>query len=400
MPNYIYKAIDPSGKTIKGMLNAPSEHALEQRLSEQELVLLHTRRKQPRRFLQPKQITHKELMVFCTQLEQLLRAGVTLPDAIIDLRESSTKSNMRDVLSEIYESLRGGSVFSEALAKRSDIFDDIFVGLIQAGEKTGELPDALSHLVAHIKWNMTLRNRTTRALAYPFFLLLVMLAVITVLMVMVVPQLLDFLTSQNLEPNIQTKLLMFFSNLFVEHWRWLLFVPIVTASIVYLLYKTSSGFRYFMSSTALKLPFIGTIIQKINIARFVHFFSVTYTSGISVLESLATARNVVGNAVIQDAIAFVARQVADGSSITNALELTGRFPNLVTRMFRIGEETGNMEGALENVTYFYDQEVEDSVNSMIGMIQPVMTIILGAIMLWITFVLLGNIYSSVNQMGI
>jgi type IV pilus assembly protein PilC len=149
----------------------------------------------------------------------------------------------------------------------------------------------------------------------------------------------------------------------------------------------------------LSLPWFGTTIRKIEMARFCHFFALTYRSGLGILECLDIAQNVLNNKVISEGIYTVRKSIMEGASLTDSLRLSNQLPNLVIRMFKVGEESGNLDTTLENVNFFYDREVEDSVNNMIGVIQPALTIIMGGLMLWISIAVFGPLYNSFSQMS-
>jgi type IV pilus assembly protein PilC len=148
----------------------------------------------------------------------------------------------------------------------------------------------------------------------------------------------------------------------------------------------------------MKMPIIGKPIKKIDLARFTRFFSILYTSGIDILECLKVGRQVVNNLAVKASIDEVRTTVSEGSSLTAALTKTGQFPTLVLRMFKIGEESGNMKDALENVNFFYDQEVNDAVDAIIGTIKPVMTLLLGGLLIWIAVAMFGPLYNTIGQM--
>ncbi len=148
----------------------------------------------------------------------------------------------------------------------------------------------------------------------------------------------------------------------------------------------------------LKAPIIGTVIRKMNMARFTHFFAVMFRSGIDILDAMEGARQVVGNKVLKESVESVRRHVAEGTSLTESLRMSNQFPNLVVRMFKVGEESGNMNEALENINFFYNREVNDSVDTMVGMIQPILTIVMGVLVFWVISAVFGPLYDSFSKM--
>lgn len=398
MPSYTYVAINTAGDTVKGKLMAVNELDLEERLKGLGLDLIRYRMAKSTHVSFFGKIKARDLIILCIHLEQLERAGVPLLDAITDLRDTTDSPRLRDLLADVYEQVKSGNVLSKALGKYPKVFDTVFIGLVKAGEETGQLADSFMHLANHIKWNEELRRKVKKAIRYPIGLLFLMAGVMTVMMMFVVPQVSEFLVSQGFDLPIHTRALIATSEAFVGYWYLIFGIPVFVFMLGAVAYRTSESFAYAIDKMMLKFPLIGQIIVKANLARFTHFFTVTFVSGIDILVCLETAKDVVGNRVLKEAINDVRQNVADGNSLTLALTATGRFPNLVLRMFKVGEESGNMEQALKNVNYFYDREVNDSVESIVSVIQPALTLLMGLLLLWITAAVFGPLYDSFSKM--
>jgi len=331
-------------------------------------------------------------------MEELDRAGVPILDSIIDLRDTTEKAKVRDILTDLVEYIKGGDQLSAALAKRKDAFDSLFCSLIAVGEETGNIGDSFGHLSKHIKWQTDFKRKIKKAISYPIFLIVVMLFVVTFMMLMVVPKLLTFLENQGLALPFYTRALIATSHFFVDYW-WLVFGVVIFGPILFVIfYKRSENFKRSMDRVFLKLPFMGQLILKINLARFCKFFSLTFTSGIGVLESLAIARRVVSNLVLRDAVDEIIYDISNGSSMSEAISAKKSFPSLVVRMFRVGEESANMDRALSNVNFFFEREIDDTIESMVAMIQPVLLVVMGGILTWIIAAVFGPIYGSFSKM--
>ncbi len=397
MPTYVYLAADNAGKTVKGKLTASNELDLEERLSGLGLMAIDHKVLKSRKKGSGK-VGVKDMIMFCVHMEQLSRAGVPLLESLADMRDSADHAGFKSLMSEIYENVKNGDMLSAAMEKRPDVFGEVFIGLVSAGEETGNLTDAFTHLAYHLKWNNDLRKSIKKAMMYPVVLLFMMSGVIALMMLYVVPQLVDFLESQGFDLPFHTRALIATSKAFVDYWYIIFGAPIITVIVIITLYRSREGFRYKMDRFLLRMPVIGSIILKINLARFARFFGVTFGSGMGVLECLNVARNVVGNLVIKEAIQSIIISVSEGTSLTRAISQTGRFPNLVIRMFKVGEESGNMEEALENINFFYDREVKDGVAAMIGVIQPTLTVVMGLLLLWIMAAIFGPLYGSFSEM--
>jgi type IV pilus assembly protein PilC len=397
MSQYNYSALNERGRTIRGSMVAENEIDLEARLKEIGLDLINYR-EQTKRASRSTSIKLKDMLILCLHLEQLSRAGVPIHEAVADVRDSTESSKLRDVMTDVLEKVKSGSTFSESLANYPRIFNEIFVGLIAAGEKNGNLTESFVNMSNHMKWSSDLRRKIKKATTYPIVLLVVMSAVIAILMVAVVPKLLNFITTQGFEIPAHTRALIYVSEAFQSSWYLIFGVPISLFMIALTLYRTVEPFAYWMDGVILKLPALGSTVRKINLARFTHFFSVMFKSGINIPEALMASRNVVKNRVIKESIDIVHRSIVEGNNLTSSLRISNQFPTLVIRMFKVGEDSGNMGDAMTNIKFFYDREVNDSVDAMVGMIQPILTLVMGGLIFWVIAAVFGPLYQSFSQM--
>lgn len=386
------------GRTVRGAVMADNELDLEARLKDLGLDLIDAREARQRKGSSRGKVKVKDLIIMCMHMEQLDRAGVPLHDAIADVRESTDSARLRDVLTGVYEGVKTGKSFSQALSAYPRVFNDVFVGLIAAGEKTGNLSASFIHLGEHLKWSADLKRKVKKATRYPIVLLVVLSVVITVLMLITVPKMLEFIVSQGFDIPIHTRALIAFSHAFQDYWYLIFGIPISSFVLIKIMYRINENFAYKVDAITLKLPLIGPVVRKIDMARFVHFFSVMFNSGIDVIESLESAKGVVSNRVLKESVDLVKTNVTDGNSITSSLRLSNQFPNLVVRMFKVGEDSGNMKEALENISFFYDREVNDAVDGLVGSIQPIMTVVMGGMIFWIIAAVFGPLYQSFSKM--
>jgi type IV pilus assembly protein PilC len=235
-------------------------------------------------------------------------------------------------------------------------------------------------------------------MTYPLMLLVVMTGVVAVLMLAVVPKLLSFLLSQGFDIPLHTRALIATSQAFKSYWFLIFGIPIAAFMLMMTFYRINESFAYRVDALLMRLPVLGAVIRKINMARFTHFFSVMFKSGIDIPDALTASRGVVANRVIKESIDLVGRSVIEGSSLTASLRISNQFPMLVIRMFKVGEDSGNMSGALENVNFFYQREVNDSVDGLVGMVQPMLTIVMGALIFWVIAAVFGPLYQSFQNM--
>jgi type IV pilus assembly protein PilC len=398
MPVYRYKAFNENNHKMRGEITAANDIDLEDRLREVGLVLVDYREVSARSASPLSKIKINDMIVMCVQLEQLDRAGVPLLDSLADTRDSTESPKLRDVLSDVYESVKSGVILSQALAKHPKIFDTIFVGLVAAGEKTGKLAASFGHLAHHLKWISDIRRKVRKAMSYPIALFFVIIGVITVLMLNVVPKLTDFMLSQGFDLPIHTRALIATSHFFGDYWYVVLLTPPLCIAVLKLVCFFSPDFAYKFDGFILRLPVLGQTMRKLDLARFTHFFGIMFRSGIDILESIEAAQKVVKNRVLAASVAMVQRSVSEGNSLTTSLRMSNQFPNLVVRMFKVGEDSGNMDESLENINFFYDREVNDAVEKMVGMVQPAMTVLLGLMILWVVAGVFGPLYETFGKM--
>ena len=380
-------------------MDALNEVDLEIRLERMglDLITFKATEKSQKVFTQNK-VSNRDLVMFCFQLEQLTRAGVPMLEGLNDLRESTASPYFQKVLGAIAGEVEGGKMLSQALAEHPDVFDEVFVNLVAAGEQTGKLPEVFDNLSNTIKWQDELLAQARNLLIYPSIVLFFVSAAVTVLMVNVVPQLVVFIKSLNKELPWYTKSLIFISDVFVHYWWLLISIPILLIVGTAFYIKQNPAARYRFDYLKLKLPITGDILHKIIMARFARYFALMYQTGIPVLNAIKTCENIVGNRVIADALSRVHGQISAGDTMSDSFHNAGLFPPLVVRMIKVGETTGSLDKSLMNVSYFYDRDVNDLMQKMLKLIEPAMTIILGVILGFIMISVLLPIYDSFGSM--
>lgn len=394
MNRYVYKAIKETGQYVNGKIMADNPAELVSMLRSTHLELISYKMETVGTgFSLFDRIKTKDLISMFIHLEQLDKAGVPIVDSISDLKDTADSTKVRNLMHEIHESIKKGSLFSESLAKHPDVFSAVYVGLISAGEKTGRLAQAFSSIVEDLKWSSDLKRKARKATIGPMFGLLVMVAVMGVMMGIVVPKVTGFLVMQNIAMPLSTTSLIAFSNFVQNYWiALLLAVPLAIITIKVL--KKAPELEVKIDAMKLRVPIIGPILVKIDSAKFCQFFAMTFKSGLGVIECLDAAGLVIGNASMKRSILVAKQQVSDGQSLAKALKNSGVFPALVVRMFKVGEESGNMSDALQNVQFFYDREINDSIDRLVSMIQPTLTMVMGGMIAWVTIAVFGPIYGS------
>jgi type IV pilus assembly protein PilC len=397
MKHFRYKVINENGRYVSGRMSAenPSDLATILRSTGLELVSFKEEKQKTYGFFN--KIKTRDLIAVFIHLEQLERAGVSIIDSINDLKETADSERIKNLMAEIYEAIKNGSLFSESLSKHPDVFNPIHVGLISMGEKTGNLATSFGSIIEDLKWNMDIKRKTKKATTGPLFGIFMMCVVLGIMTTVVVPKVTGFIIAQGLTLPIMTIALIGFSDFIKNNWYFIIFsVPLIM--ILTKLLAKNPEIAVKIDDLKLKIPIIGPIISKIDAAKFCQFFAMTFKSGLGVIECLEASSSVIKNKAMKKSIIVVKQQVTDGQSLAKAIALTGYFPNLVIRMFKIGEESGNMETALQNIKFFYDREINDSIDKLVGMIQPSLTIVMGGMIAWITIAVFGPIYGTFSKL--
>ena len=392
-----YKAVSAEGRMTYGRLDALNLVDLEMRLKRMELDLVTGQPVQQRKLFGAQKIPRPELINFCFHLEQLTRAGVPVLEGLVDLRDSLEHPRFREVMAGLIEGIEGGQTFSQALASHPEVFSQVFVNLIKAGESSGNLPEVLAGLSESLKWEDELASHTKKLLMYPAFVATVVSAATVFLMIYMVPQLKLFVRNMGQALPPHTQLLFFVSDTLVAYWYILLLIPVVIAVIVQLTLQSNPLARQRFDGLKLQVPVVGPILKKIILSRFASTFAMLYAAGIPVLESIRTTQHIVGNRVIRSGLQRVEQSIREGRNVAGAFQETGLFPPLVVRMLRVGENTGALDRALLNVSYFYSRDVKESVGKAQSLIEPMLTLFMGALLGWIMLSVIGPIYDVISK---
>ena len=398
MALYAYKAMNTHGRTVMGRLEAMNVIDLEMRLKRMDLDFINGDTMKQGGLLNRAGISRAELINFCFHLEQLARAGVPLVDSLADLRDSLENPRFREIIAGMVESIEGGKTLSQALAEHPKTFDEVMISLIRAGEETGALPAVLNNLLESLKWQDELAAHTKKLVMYPAFLGAVVVAITLFMMIYLVPKMAGFIRNMGQELPMQTKILIAPSEFFVNYWYVVLGTPLILAAVVAFQVSTSKAARYRFDDAKLRLPYIGDILRKIILSRFASVFAMMYSSGITILDSIEATEGVVGNLVIREGLEQVGELISEGQNVTAAFQTAGMFPPLVLRMLRVGENTGQLDTALTNVSYFYNRDVRESIEKVQTMIEPVMTVTIGLLLGWIMMAVLGPIYDIITKL--
>lgn len=401
MPQFRYRAMDSVGKIIKGTIQGSNFLDVESRLEKQghDLISCNEVKRSVFSFGR-KKLTRQEIIDMVFQLEQLTKSGVPLVDGLKDLRDSAPPSYYQEVLTGIVEGIEGGKTFSEALSIYQNDFDTVFISLISIGEESGELPKILKDLGDTLRWLDELISKTIKIMIYPSIVGIVVLGVTIFLMIYLVPDIVKFIKDMDAEIPMHTVALIATSDFFVNNWLLVTLFPFIVIFLFKFLSKNNYQFKRFLDGLKLCLPIFGNAIFKIKLARFSGYMALLYASGITVLRALEICQSLVNNAVIEEAIVKVRNHITDGVKISESFEAVNFFPPIVIRMVRVGENSGNIDEALLNVSDFFNREVEKAIDVIEPAIGPVLTIIMAILLGWIMLSVLGPIWDAIGSIGL
>jgi type IV pilus assembly protein PilC len=399
MPFFDYRAIDQTGRSVKGTLSAVNDVDLELRLKRMGLDLV-TLTELSRQYAPQgrERITRRDLVTFCIHMRYITRAGIPLLEGLRDLRDSMEKRGFRDVLTALLEDLEGGKVLSQALAAHPAVFGGVFVHSVKAGEQTGLLDEVFERLAENLKWQEEVAAKAKRLMVYPALVLVVVGVDILFLLVYLVPQVLSLVETMGVALPLPTLILLAVSNALQSYWLVGLLVVLAAGVGVPAWVRRSEAGRAWWDRTQLRLPVVGPILQKIVLSRFANTLAMMYRSGVTVLDALRASEMIAGNRLIAAGIRRASQQIADGRALSDSFQSLGLFPPLVIRMLHVGETTGALDEALDNVTYFYNREVLESIENGLRVLEPVLTAVLGLVLGGILVSVLLPVYDLIGNL--
>ncbi len=400
MAVFNYKAMDEQGRMIFGRMDALNPVDLEMRLRRMDLDFITGEPVKHRRALAGGRMPRRELINFCFHLEQLVRAGVPILEALGDLRDTVTEPRMRAAAAGLVEDIEGGKTLSEAMRERPRVFNAVFASLVRAGEVPGRLPEVLKNLAESLKWEDELASHTKKLVTYPALVGTVVVGVTLFLMIYLVPQMAGFIRNMGQELPAQTRALLAFSHALTHYWALFLGLPLLAAVALRAAIHFDPGARLQWDTFKLRIPLFGPILNKIILSRFATVFAMLYASGIAVIEAVRTTEDVVGNRAVQEALRRAGDLISEGQNLTAAFQHVGLFPPLVLRMLRVGENTGGLDTALTNVSYFFNRDVKESVERIQAVVEPALTVVLGLMLMWVMLSVLGPIYDVITRLKI
>jgi type IV pilus assembly protein PilC len=376
-----YHAIDQDGHERDGTIEAPSQEIAVSALQQRNLVISVIESAEKRSLLELNlaffdRVSHKEIVIISRQIATLFEAQVSALRVFRLLASEVDNAKLAAVLSAVGDDLQGGSPISKALARHPKVFSTFYVNMVRSGEESGKLSETFVYLADYLDRSYDLASKAENALIYPAFVIVVFFGIMALMLTMVIPKISAILTDSGQEVPIYTSIVIGLSNFLVQY-GVIVFIILVAGGIyLWQFGKTERG-RLVLDSLKLGVPYVGDLYQKLYIARIADNFATMLLSGISVVEAIHITGSVVGNAAYKVVIEEVATDVKDGSSISDALSKHPEIPGIMVAMTKVGEETGELGKILSTLAKFYDREVKNAVDTLVGLIEPVMIVLLG-----------------------
>ena len=374
-----WEGMDRQGNRLRGEMPAKNQMLLKAELRRQGVVPLKVRKKSALFAARKKSIKTKDLAVFTRQLSTMVAAGVPLVQALEMIGRGHENPSMQDLILGIKGDVEAGSSLAEALDKHPKYFDELYCNLVRAGEQAGALETLLNKIATYMEKTESIKGKIKKALFYPAAVVVAAFIVMAILLIFVIPQFQSLFENFGAELPAFTLFVINLSKI-VQEWWWAIFGGIAAAGYgFYEFRRRSRKFARLLGQLSLKLPILGDIFIKAAIARFCRTLSVLFAAGVPLVEGMQSVAGATGNAIYQEAVLRMREQVATGQQLQMAMRLTGLFPNMVVQMVQIGEESGQLEDMLAKVADFYEEEVDNAVDALSSLIEPLIIGILGAL---------------------
>jgi len=406
MTQFTYTATGKDGKTINGTADAASKDALVATLIHQGMKPLVVKEGSVKKglagqFKRAKKVKRHDIVVFTRQLATMISAGVPLTRALSTMQAQTENKHFKEIVGGITKDVEGGQSLAASFSKYPDVFSDVYINMVRAGEAGGILDDILKRLASQVERDASMRKKIKSAMTYPMVILVIMVIAFFGVMMFVIPKigkiLLD-LGGPDAQLPIYTRAMLATSNFMQKNFIIIFGVVFIVSFLLRRYIKSPKG-KYNFHYLLLKIPVLKTIIMKIAVARFARTFASLMTSGVGVLEALEATGGAIGNKVIEQELKEAAKEVKNGKQLSEPLSHSKYFPAIVPQMLAVGEETGQIDTILVKVADFYEEEVNATIEGLSSIIEPLMIIILGGLVGLIAASVMGPIASLSQNVG-
>lgn len=400
MATFRYTARDSSGQLSSGVIAAKDQAEVREVLRHKNLYLTAIREQTAKSsasasspgLFRRRKIRLGDLVVMSRQLATMVRAGLSIVECLQDVAEQTENPVLKETLNQVRLDILTGTTMTDAMRKHPKVFNESYVSLVQAGEAGGLLEQTLETAALQLDREAELVEKVKSAFVYPMVVVFTSIGVVFFMLVFIVPVFAGIYDQFHAKLPPITLLLVFLSYALLHYW-WLAAIGLATCvMLARRFHRTPKGRRTF-DRIKLKLPLLGKLNRKIAVSRFTQTFASSVRAGVPILRALAISAQTSGNTIIMDAVGRAAGFVKDGASLSVPLEQSGEFPSMVTRMVAAGEHSGNLDAMLEEITRFYNRDIEYTVAKLTRIIEPLMTIVVGGIVLFILLALYMPVFN-------
>ncbi|MBR2346209.1 MAG: type II secretion system F family protein [Clostridia bacterium] len=403
MQKYKYVAVNLQKQKIKGTFIAKDEKDLAAQLAKQSLYLVSAKNysgNTPSAFftLGTGKVSLKELTSFCRQFAIMLNTHIPILDCLDILKNQQYSAYFRGILEVIYEDVKSGIVMSEALNKHKKVFPDFFRSMVYVGEQSGKLEAVFVALADYYETDSNIKKKMKGAMSYPIMLMGMAVGIVIIMLAFVIPTFRDTLSKLEVEITGITAVIYGMSDFLLANWLYMLAGVVVIGLIIFAVLQTEKG-KYAFDFLKVKIPFLKTVQINMITARFARGFALLLSSGMDLTEAMDSIEVVIGNRYVKRRFHAAAESVRQGMSLTNAFETYKLFPSMMNQMITVGEKTNSLDEVLSRSCSFFDSQVETSLNSLTSKIQPVMLVIIGAVIGTMFIGVYSPMLSIMNGLG-
>lgn len=400
MTAYSYRASTAEGKIVEGTMEASDDGTVSLKLQEMGLIPVRIGSASRQTIFsrqiewpwKSKKVRRKDVLVFTQELHTLVRAGVPLDRGLAVLRQLAESKEMGEVLQGVLKEVKGGKSFSEALGKYPDVFPKVYINMVRAGEAGGALEEILGRLATYLVTSDDLRSYITGALIYPVLLSTVAVASVTILTIFVVPRFTSIFQDMGVSLPLPMAILKGLSDFLTGFW-WLILAMLVIVGIYFKRFRQSPEGRKKWDQWLLRIPLVGPVLKKVEVARFARSMGTLLHGGVPLLQAMTIVRDVLGNQSIAESIEPIRNGIKKGEGIAQPMRQSGVFPPLAMHLIEVGEESGKLDTMLNQVADAYDVEVRNSVKNLIAFFEPALILLMGIIIGTIVVSMLMAIFS-------
>jgi len=377
---FVWEGVDKNGKRVKGEMSGQNDALIKAQLRRQGVNPLKVKKK-PKPLLGGGggKITSKDITVFSRQLATMMSSGVPLVQSFEIVGRGHENKAMQDLILSIKADVEAGGSLNEALGKHPRQFNELYINLVTAGEQAGILEDILHKLATYMEKTEALKSKIKGAMFYPIAVIVVAFVITCILMIFVIPQFQELFSGFGADLPALTQIVINMSKWFQANWYFLIGGIIGVIVLIVQLMKRSIRFAHFVDRLLLKIPVLGDILNKSAIARFARTLSTMFAAGTPLVEAMTSVAGACGNIVYYEATIKIRDEISTGTQIQAAMRDSGVFPNMVIQMVAIGEESGALDQMLGKVADWYEQEVDDAVDSLTSLLEPIIMAVLGVL---------------------